>query len=44
MNDSRLRSEVEPIDIMKIVIYWITIAGREFGYIWTESRKNMFES
>ena len=44
MNDWRLRSEVEPIDLMKIEIYWISIAGREFGYIWTESRKDMLES
>ena len=44
MNDWRLRSEVEPIDIMKIEIYWISIAGREFGYIWIESRKDMLKS
>ena len=44
MNDWRLRSEVKPIDIMKIEIYWISIAGREFGYIRTDSRKDMIES
>ena len=31
MNDWRLRSEVEQIDIIKIEIYWISIAGPEFG-------------
>ena len=45
MNDWRLRSEVELMDIkMKIEIYWISIAGREFGYIRTDSRKDMIET
>ena len=44
MNDWRLRSEVESIDTMKIEIYWISIAGSEFGYIWTEPGKDMLES
>ena len=32
------------MDIIKIEIYWISIAGSEFGYLWTESSKDMLGS
>ena len=40
MTDWRLKSKVEPIDVMKIEMYWMSIAGHEFGCTWTESRKD----
>ena len=44
MTDWRLLSKVEPIDLMKIEMYWMSNAGHEFGYTWFVPRKDTLGS